>query len=194
MSDGDLELTPEHMTYINVPQIHWKTSLAAIPRTCKHLSVITDLMQRLIPSIEKGEGWLLFGDYSTGKSAIAAMLLKQAARYRCFGFWINALDIPGYAIEKTLFEGELAYERAVSTSILVIDELVLRENGGPLEQYMEMLVRRRLAAQRSTVITSNHAPSVIQARYPALYAALLEAVTPIKIQGHNFREALARRS
>jgi DNA replication protein DnaC len=97
-------------------------------------------------------------------------------------------------IEKVPFDDEMnLYERALSVPILVLDELKLRTEAKGVEQYCEMLIRRRIDDKKCTIITTNHAPSVIKEKYPALYAPLMESVLPVKIEGHDFRKAIAER-
>ena len=73
----------------------------------------------------------------------------------------------------------------------MIDELIIREEVRYTEEALEFLVRSRVDDKLCTIITTNHAPAYIEKKFPALLSALKEAVLPIKVTGHNFRDKIA---
>lgn len=186
-----VRVTAEILERMRVPRVHWGATLSKIPGRCTHRKIISDYLNNLEKNMQLGKGLLLFGDYSVGKSAIAAIILKSAVMVRKIGLWVVHRRLPEYHIEKTLFDGETTvWERIHSVPILVVDELLLRNDIAYTEQALEYVVRQRIDMRRATIITSNYAPSTIQSKYPSLESAMREAYLPVKVSGHNFREEI----
>jgi DNA replication protein DnaC len=189
-----VKLSLEMMRRFNIPEVHWGASLADIPNTCRHKKPVRDYLDSITDNVNKASGVLFFGEYSSGKSALAAICLKAAAVKGIVSYWVVARDIPGLAIEKPLFEpGVTVYERCLSVPLLVVDELQVRAEIRGIEQFVEMLIRARVDAKRCTILTTNHTPAYLAEKFPAMYAVLQEAVTPIKVTGHDFRKGIANK-
>jgi len=173
-----------------MPKLHWEASIDKIPDLPYKLTVLKylgSIKERMV----EGQGLLLHGPYSSGKSAIAAICLKTALllQFPKIGLWIKAKALPDYIINKTRFDDAFTmYSRAKSVPLLVIDEIQLRKNLGYTENMAEDLIRERIDKQLATIITTNHSLSTIRDEYPALYEILQEGVLPLKIEGCNFRQ------
>ena len=186
------DLKPEPMRLLRLPHLYWGCSLQEIPDKCKH----KDFLQRYIINIQErvgeGVGLLLWGEYSTGKSAAASIILKVGASWGIVGLWIKAGDVPGYVIQGNLFNADMSLiDRARSVSLLVLDELIMY--GDNRDAFVESLIRDRINEQKVTIITTNHTPTEILEKSPALGEVLREGVIPLRVMGHNFREDLASR-
>ena len=80
----------------------------------------------------------------------------------------------------------------MNVNLLVIDELILKSRKDAFsDTVVEMVVRRRLAERRATVITTNLSSDRIQMEYPAFANVLKETVFPIKFCG-DFRSSKAK--
>jgi len=131
---------------------------------------------------------LLLGDYSTGKSGCAAIMLKAAAAHGFIGLWVRARELPKFVVEKTSFdEDATVIQRAERVPILVIDEVQIRAKLAYAEEAVEMLVRQRIDDQLCTILTTNHPIEELKKKYRALTEALTEAVEPVIVSGYNFR-------
>ncbi len=189
MKAGKFEIEETHLKRMRIPKVHWKASLDQIPEACRHRDIITRYCKNIKENIVLPVGLLLFGEYSSGKSAIGSICLKEAARCGIIGYWLSAGDLPRFQIEKELFDEELThYERSRSAPIMVVDEYFMRSEMKYTEDAVDALVRSRIDEQLCTIITTNHTPGQIESARPALAAALLEATYPVKIGGYNFRK------
>lgn len=189
--DGDMKvrLTQEHLIRMRIPEVHWACRLSEIPEGCSHRKRLSEYIENIEENISKPKGLLLFGEYSQGKSGCASILLKAAAAHGIIGFWIVARRLPEYQIEKEMFDETMTiWQRAETVPFLVIDEMILRTDIKFTEQAFEGLVRKRVDDKLCTIITTNHTPTFIQEKYPALSAVMLEAVYPVKVAGHDFRK------
>ncbi len=186
-------ITKDCLSRMRIPKIHWGASLDKIPNACAHKSILNRYLSNIHQHIRKATGLLLFGEYSAGKSAIAAICLQRAAQVGVIGYWMSAADLPRYQIEGEMFDAELTcYERARLVPLLVIDEYFMRREMKWTEDAVDALVRARIDEMRCTILTTNHAPSQIEESRPALAAALKEATYPVKVSGHDFRKELMK--
>lgn len=193
MKVGEMQITEEHLRRIRIPKCHWRAELNRIPESCRHKSTIVRYCDDILNKIWEPTGLLLFGEYSSGKSAIGAICLKAAAAQGVIGYWISAGDLPRYQIEKEMFDDELTcYERAKTSSLLVIDEYYMRAEMKWTEDAVDALVRARIDEEKCTIITTNHTPQDIERNRPAMGAALHQATYPIKVLGHDFRKDIGK--
>ena len=188
-------LSEELLIRMRIPPVHWTCTIEKIPRKCPHKEAIEKHLDNSVFNLQNAKGLLLFGMYSAGKSGLASICLKYyAIKHRKIGLWVTHSDIPGYYIDKVMYDEDQRYvDRMESVPVLVIDEFQLRPDPGYVEWVVENTVRRRIENRLVTIITTNHTPSQLLERYPALSAPLEECLLPIKIQGHNFRKALAEK-
>lgn len=187
-------LSREIMERLNVPPVHWQACMSAIPNTVKYKATIAEYLENVCNNCTKlNKGLLLWGEYSTGKSAIAAMCLKAAACKGIIGYWIRAEMIPTYRIENTRFDAEqTVYERCLSVPLLVIDELILRTEMKYTEYAAEELLRCRVDARKCTIVTTNKSIADLQTKWPSLIAVMQECIYPVKISGKDFRKEIGK--
>lgn len=172
---------------IKIPKNLWEAQVDLIPDHCSHKQKIQKYLENLKTHIQEGNGLLLHGNYSRGKSAIGAIILKEAAKYGHIGLWVNCKDIPEHCIKEYAFDEENTWKsRMLSVPLLLIDEVVFY--GDKRDYYLDEIVRTRLAQKLCTCLTTNYSPDKIQADYPALFHALREVAVPQKIDGHDFRQ------
>lgn len=184
-----IKLTPELLNRLNVPKVHWQASITKVPSSgAKHRKIVSDFCEDLENNLKAGQGLLLFGDYGRGKSALGAVILKAAAVKGKFGLWIRAKELPNLIINDIAFdEEETVMERAENVPLLVIDEFQIRNDIRFGEVAVEDLIRRRIDARKSVVVTTNLTPSQIKDKYPALASVMQDCIYPVKVQGHDFR-------
>ncbi len=182
-----MQITLEHLRRMEVPKLHYHVSLTNIPDTCPQKEQILHYLKNIKNYLSEGFGLLFFGDYSTGKSAAACMILKAGAILGKSGLFMMCSAIPDLVYNNRLFdENESYYNRLKSVDILVIDELLFFKD--QRDFLIEQLIRERRNALKTTIITTNLSKNDIKSVYPALYQVLIETVMPVKFAGHNFRE------
>ena len=172
---------------LGIPRNFWNARLDVIPDTCPHKAIVQSYVDNICERVDENQGLYLYGDYSRGKSAIGCILLK-AVFHKCkkVGFWIRCGNLAEAYIKETPYDGhQTLIDRALSVPFLVLDELVV--NGDRRDVYAEELIRERSNAALCTVITTNYSPKKIQDKFPALHAVLLECVTPVEVEGKDFR-------
>ena len=199
-----IQITEHHLSRMKVPKKHWGCQLSKIPDHCEHKAFIAEYTKNIAYNVSHQKGLLLFGNYSTGKSGTAAIIAKAAMSQGIWSCWLVGSRMPKYEIEKTMFDDNITMEERVqSVPLLIIDELILQDHRYT-ENSLERLVRSRIDDELCTIITTNLLPykpknasaqqiakikgNTIEDRFPAMWAALSEAVLPKQIKGHDFRK------
>lgn len=180
-------LTKEYFQRMNIPSLYWNVSSDKIKQPQQNL--VLRYIDNFLAYRKKGWGLLFWGEYGSGKSAAAAVILKEGVAINGkTGLWVFADQIPAYVIDRTKFDSQETFvERMISVDLLVIDELILHRKDTFMDTAVEMVFRRRLSAIRPTLITSNISPKQFEENYPAMHSALTEAVFPVKFEG-SFRK------
>lgn len=180
-------ITKQHLDRMRIPKKYWSCKLADIPEVCVHKIFIHKYIEDLAVHVREGTGLLLHGDYGRGKTALGAIILKAGATFGHIGLFIRTDNLPTYVIEKTKFdETYTMMERIRDVPILVLDEVIIW--GDKRDWYLESLIRDRVNEEKATILTSNLGPGQLRDKYPGLASVLKEAVLPVKIEGHDFRE------
>lgn len=178
---------------VNLPKNHWECRLSEIPEL-PYKAVLEDWIQSIRQNVQDGKGLFLYGKFGTGKSGAAAILVKAAIAKTLSCLWVAAESLPDYKIREQEFwfsEETTMMERIRAVSLLVIDDVVIRElkdqKNQWLETSLEMVIRRRMDQKLCTVITSNHNPEYIKTNVPAIASILKECCLPVRVEGKNFR-------
>jgi DNA replication protein DnaC len=182
---------------MGIPEVHWKAVYARIPNECEHKRIVHQWCANVRENLGIGDfvtrprGVLLLGDYSRGKSAIAAICLKAAASVGVIGFWVTVRELAAYQIEKTQFdESQTIWDRALTCPLLVLDDIPAKSDTYTA-QALDSLVRHRVDAKKCCILTANLTQKYLSEHYQSLYAVLREAVVPVVIEGPDFRKLIA---
>jgi len=171
----------------NVPDRKLDASLDKVPGDRKYVQEVRAYISRLKAALEAGDGLLLWGPYRSGKSSLAACVVREVAAHRCRPYWLEAF---------ALVDGWLAGEddprrRMVERAhLLVVDDLGTEGSFPFRKEIIETALRLRMERRGATVITTNLSqPDQIAANYGGKLMALLrECVHPIKVEGVDWNE------
>lgn len=179
------------MDLMRVPKIHRQFDYDAV-KTFKHwVEYVEPFLANIKKYISEGKGLVLSGDYSCGKSAIAAHILEQALEHRKVGCWIRMDEIPQIRIKDEVFDhtvGTMLSEHIEECDLLVIDELYIDDTINFQNHAAEVLIRRRVDRLKSTVITTNLKHADLKKSHPALEAVLYGQFKFVTFDKYNFRK------
>jgi DNA replication protein DnaC len=144
---------------IRLPELYWESRLSIIPDS-PHKEVVEQWdHDNVRDRISEGKGLYIYGKWGTGKSAIAAIILKAAAANGIFGLWVNFKDLPSVHVDDDTFDDfETFPERLRAVDLLVIDEFEATKKKWFAIELMEDIVRTRHQNKKVTLITSNQSP------------------------------------
>lgn len=169
-----------------------EVNITGIPKSCTHREHVKEYGQNLHENMKQGKGLLLWGNSSTGKSAIASMCLKRLFDYSHIytGLWVTARRIPQFVIEGTMFnDSETMAERLISVDLLVIDEFIIHNSDNTFRQdIVEHIFRDRAENNKPTILTTNMTLIELNKKAYTFFQVMQEHQEIIKVTGHNFRE------
>lgn len=182
-------LTISQWEAMRVPIAYRSVSLEAI-RGLPHESAVLKILDTLPKSLRAGHGAGFYGKYSSGKSALAALVLRVALeRLSVCGVWIKSRELVSMNIEGWLdLDGEPLWDRVLSSRLLVLDELWFSSGGARrTDTIQEEVLRFRVENRLSTFITTNIDPEELQTSAKSFYAVSTETILWVKICGYDFR-------
>lgn len=183
----------ELLQRMELPALHYYAILSDIPDSCPQKKYLIKYLNDFTSNLDEGLGLLFYGDYGTGKSAAACIMLKAAAAMKKTGLFIMCGKLSHMIWKDVPFDEEQSYyDRILSVDLLVLDELIFFENKS--DYLVEQLIRERRNALKATIITTNlpiKGQNSISEKYPAFANVMTEYLLPIKFSGHNFRSGLA---
>lgn len=168
----------------NVPQRKWQADLGKVPGEPRYVHEVRAYMGRLKEALEAGDGLLLWGPYRSGKSSLAACVVREVAAHRCRPYWLEA-----FALVDGWLAGEDDPRRCLvqDAHLLVVDDLGTEGSAPIRKEIVETALRLRLERGGAVVITTNMAPTQLEAHYgPKFVALLMECVRPVEVAGANW--------
>ncbi len=156
---------------------------------------------RIVEMMKSATGLFLTGDPGAGKSSIASILVKEAARRGFSAYFASHEELSDLRFENRPFgDGVSVMGRIRAVDLLVLDNFDSKflEDGrfGPDE--LEKLVRRRNANLLATIITTRVGKTMAakhkrgeskgQLMFPGLMDTLLARAAVIRIYGDDMRD------
>lgn len=175
----------------NLPEKFWYATLSAIPKDLHYVKKVTAYFARMEELMGRGIGVYLFSiDNQTGKTSVAAALLKRAIRLKKTVYFEEAGRLKNALIRDEAFDDSLSLDRRIrSVDLLVIDDLgkEYRTSSGYAESTLENILRDRIQALKPTIFTGNMTPKDISKVYGPSMAALMKGtMIPIEVSGYNW--------
>lgn len=195
MSEEITKKAERLLPLMRVPKVHWGASwdkeVCGVGRL-EELDYAMDVKKakdNWKAFREAGENLLFYGPYGSGKSALAAMFLRDLVDEQSIaGYWVNALRIQEMVIQKWQHDDQMTcWERALTSPVLVIDDLVLTKEQKFQDKQLEILVRARLDNGAFTIVTANMDVDAMRELYPALAGAMDGTYVQIEVDKWNFR-------
>lgn len=173
------------MRVANVPMRKWGSELDQVPGDPPYLGVVRDYLVNLRENLVAGDGLLLWGDYRTGKSSLAACIVREVAAFRCRPYWLLASELAdGWE------EQDHRYDRMREAQLVVVDDLGTEGNYDFRKDMIRRALRYRLENAGATIITTNMDLDGLGRAYGEKLKALLrECVLPVCVEGVDWGEA-----
>lgn len=156
-----------------------------------HASRLQSYLRRLPQVLPAGDGLLLFGPNSSGKTYTVSAILIRAYE---LGYDVRFVAAPDIHRE-CLSQDRVTFERELeSIDVLAIDDLGKEHRGesGYFEAKLDQILRARVRHCRPTLITTNLNPQKFTAIYQASVVEMLhEGIHPIEFPDLGLRYRLS---
>lgn len=186
---GEPALNENLYKRMRIPPKYWRFNADYI-RNLSHWDDIKTYKDQLKEHMATGKGLMLTGNYSTGKSSIAAAMLVAALEHKQIGIWARMDELAQIQINNPVYdltEGVMLWDYIETCPLLVIDDLFFRSDLKYSEELCEILVRRRVDCLKSTIITTNRSFPDIEKKLPSLANVMHGNFKVVKVGGYDFR-------
>lgn len=186
------ELPPDYLRFCNVPKSKWAVSLDRVPKDTDYRNAVEQYMGKLKENLEAGCGLLLRGPYGSGKSSLAAIVLREVAAHGCNPYWLEAFELSGgwRKQDKRYFDSRKAH-------LLVVDDLGMEDDRkAGNESFPRLLIRQalrfRLEREMATIITTNLTLEDLEQVHGDKFIALLNRhMTYVSVEGKDWAKEVA---
>jgi len=193
-----MELTTNHLRYMNIGLKYWGTTRNSL--TASQKSLVGNYIAKLDLAIRGGVGLFLWGPNGTGKSYIAALLCKLIrGGHELSSYFVTAAELKtAWISDLPAHDGseEFMSDRVQTAKFLVIDDLgrEYRTASGFSETNFDTLLRNRVRKKYMTVITTNLSPNKFRDVYGVGASQLIsESTLEVALTGKNMRELEAEK-
>lgn len=165
------------MRVANVPMRKWKVSLDQIPGEPEYLAPVRAYLENLQQNLVVGDGLLLYGPYRSGKSSIAACVVREVIAHRCRAYWLLASELAdGWE------EQDHRYDFMRNAHFIVLDDLGTEGNYDFRKDMIRRALRYRLENAGAMIITTNMAPADLKQTYgEKMFALMRECLAPVAV-------------
>ena len=194
ISKSRREITKADMERAQIGAALWQASFDRIPDGLDHEIDVGMFIRDVRVMISKGLGLLLWGDYSQGKSACAAMCCKEVIGRGGTALFIYTDDVKDFYIDRIPFDDDQTMvQRMESVDLLVLDNMGEEPEKDYSQGRLIKILRKRTDRVKSTIVTTNLNSEELAERYgQKAMQIMIPSMKPVKVAGKNWREERAR--
>lgn len=173
---------------MNLPEEFWKATVQSVPES------VRDTVRRYLLHIDvmlsRPAGLLLSGSAGVGKSAIAALVCKEARSRGYTGYFTTLWELRESIRARLLFDDEQSLlERCRSVDVLVLDGL--RSEDAPEQilgrRTLEELITTRGARKKATFVTTPLDALELRQAFGGLMESVQGCMVYLPVAGPNLR-------
>lgn len=171
--------TDATMKIANVPMRKWRVSINKIPGEPAFLVPIQAYVENLKRNLVCGDGLLLWGPYRSGKSSIAACVLREVAAHQLRPYWLLASELADAWEEQ-----DHRADHWRTAPLMVLDDLGTEGDHEFRRDMIRRALRLRLEDAGATIVTTNMDQNTLRRHYgDKLLALLRECLLPVQVEG-----------
>jgi len=178
------DLKAKDLARAEIGKRYWGCYLGNIPEGAAYRQSLQGFVSSLAENLQNGKGFLFFGDYRSGKTGAAVILMKATIAFGGTALLLKADSLTDTVIGNKLFtEDTTLWNRACEVDLLVLDDLGqehTKEFGSAL---IEKLIRKRYDEKRSLVVTTNLTYGGIGQKYPSVLKIMEATLTAVRMEG-----------
>lgn len=179
----------------NVPLKFRSCTLSEIPDTCKYKAPIDDWIDNVKEYVEDGKWLVMTGGFGTGKTAAAAIILKEVVLHDGSAFMLTQNELVDYKLNSDHAPfGHYSLEQIVhEANMLLLDDIGSGRNKEIVCELLEWVCVTRYNNNRSLILTSNlefDKDKIQEFLTGKVLSMAVEKARLVKVSEVNWREKL----
>jgi DNA replication protein DnaC len=173
---------------MNLPEDLWRAKLQEVQSPAK--AAVENYLTRFEVMAQKGAGLWLRGPAGVGKSAIAALVAKEARALGFTAYYTTVFDLREAVRNKQMYDESLSVaDRCRDADVLVLDNFLQADVSDMFVnlRYIEELLVGRGSRLKITVLTSRLSPPDLK-DHSAFVSAVEGYLVGISVSGEDLRK------
>lgn len=185
LRDTPRELTDRRRALADIWPEHWSFELKDFHQETHLGTELRAFAGDMRENLKAGKGMILWGEFHTGKTVAATVMLKEAMSWGAYGLMLHMNQLGEVIVEHKHTEaGQEIWKKAYEVHALVIDELKAVPSGFA-DRVMD-LIRFRAGNRLSTFVTTNLKPTDLEnALNHGTYRKLADKSMILPVSGWN---------
>jgi len=177
---------------MNIPERYREVLLDLIPDLA-HKTDLLNYINNMKTNLLEGKGLYLHGDYRSGKSCMAALMLEDACLKGASCYMVSEMHLPQLLWDSNSVHNKNIQHKILTCDLLVFDDLGMDRNVAYVLDFIEMLIRTRYNEKLSTIITSNLDLDKAKEKYGDSLVSVIKCFAkPVLVGGVNWSDILSR--
>lgn len=155
ISTGRRSLTAEDLGRINLPEDHWRAKIQDVQQSVR--SAVENYLTNFDDMAQKGAGLWLRGSVGVGKTAIAALVAKEARARGYTAYFTTVFDLREAVRNKQMYDEALSViDRCKDVDVLILDNFQTSDVGDMIVnlRFLEELLVGRGSRLKISVLTT----------------------------------------
>lgn len=155
ISTGRRSLTAEDLVRINLPEDHWRAKIQDVQQSVR--SAVENYLTNFDDMAQKGAGLWLRGSVGVGKTAIAALVAKEARARGYTAYFTTVFDLREAVRNKQMYDEALSViDRCKDVDVLILDNFQTSDVGDMIVnlRFLEELLVGRGSRLKISVLTT----------------------------------------
>lgn len=187
-----------------IPEIYWRLDQKNFKGDKSALKIVVKYCDRIQNAMNKGLGFLFYGNNGNGKTTLACIIGKEAIKHGYSVYYGTLQSYLNLIMDSFGSDNQTEKVRDLikNVDLLIIDELgkehiKKNEATGTVFGFseFEQILRYREGKSKAVIEISNLRPQQLESRYGASIASLFEgSLKPLEVMGLDMRRTMKSKS
>ncbi len=188
ISTGRRPLTAEDLVRINLPEDHWRSKIQEVQPSVK--SSVENYLTNFDEMAQKGAGLWLRGSVGVGKTAIAALVAKEARARGYTAYFTTVFDLREAVRNKQMYDEALSViDRCKDVDVLILDNFQTSDVSDMIVnlRFLEELLVGRGSRLKISILTTRVARNDLKDQ-SAFVSAVESYLVGLSVTGEDLRK------
>lgn len=174
------------MLRMNLPENLWRVKVQGVQDSVR--GQIEHYLLGICNNLTNGRGLLLLGQRGRGKSAIGALIAKEACAWGFTVLFMPIFELREHVRARTMFDDEMSMlDRCLTVDLLVLDDLMQDDQKSTFLSAGDLIrvISSRGSRRRTTIVTTDLAHGALESELANFYTRSQPHLIPLPVVGSD---------